>query len=215
PPPAGQTPGRPPGGARQVFAMLAVSREQMDSGYYGSDYQDAYDTAPFRHRLTAPLPQIVLPLIARTGRCYLKARSDSDELNLVEWEDGEPWRFSICVRRDDRRADQYGVEGGLRRGGGRGALWRGGRSPQRRLIFTPKSAAALDDGGAFHWVSVLRRVGALIIPEDQIGELMTEVLSETQPPRLDLPEELRFEEVNVRPQPCLTFKAQRQNTRLR
>src|SRR5215831_14966265 len=205
----------PDAGDRQVFAMLAGSREQMDYGYYGYDYQDAYDTAPFRHRLPAPLPQIVLPLIARTGRCYLKARSDSDELNLVEWEEGEPWRFSIRVRRDDGRANQYVVEGVLRRGEERGALANAALILQGGLIFTPKSAAALDDGGAFHWVSVLRRVGALIIPEDQIGELMTEVLSETQPPRLDLPEELRFEEVNVMPQPCLTFKAQRQNTRLR
>jgi superfamily II DNA or RNA helicase len=205
----------PDAGDRQVFAMLAGSREQMDYGYYGYDYQDAYDTAPFRHRLTAPLPQIVLPQIARTGRCYLKTRSDSDDLNLVEWEEGEPWRFSIRIRRDDRRADQYVVEGVLRRGEERGDLAKAALILQGGLIFTPKSAAALDDGGAFHWVSVLRRVGALIIPEDQIGELMTEVLSETQPPRLDLPEELRFEEVNVMPQPCLTFKAQRQNTRLR
>src|SRR5262245_11270113 len=205
----------PDAGDRQVFAMLAGSREQMDYGYYGHDYQDAYDTAPFRHRLTAPLPQIVLPLIARTGRCYLKARSDSDELNLVEWEEGEPWRFSVRVRRDDRRADQYVVEGLLRRGEEQGDLAKAALILQGGLIFTPKSAAALDDGGAFHWVSVLRRVGALIIPEDQIGEFMTEVLSETRPPSLDLPEELRFEEVNVMPKPCLTFQAQRQNARLR
>jgi superfamily II DNA or RNA helicase len=205
----------PDGGDRQVFAMLAGSREQTDYGYYGYDYQDAYDTAPFRHRLTAPLPQIVLPLIARTGRCYLKARSDSDELNLVEWEEGEPWRFSISVRRDDGRPDQYVVEGVLRRGEERGDLAKAALILQGGLIFTPNSAAALDDGGAFHWVSVLRRVGALFIPEDQIGEFMTEVLSEAQPPRLDLPEELRYEEVNARPQPCLTFKAQRQNARLR
>jgi intein/homing endonuclease len=205
----------PDEGDRQVIAMLAGSREQMDYGYYGYDYQDAYDTAPFRHRLTAPLPQIVLPLIARTGRCYLKPRSDSDEMNAIEWEEGEPWRFSICVRRDDRRPDQYVVEGVMRRGEERSDLSKAALILQGGLIFTPKSAAALDDGGAFHWVSALRRVGALFIPEDQVGEFMTEVLSEAQPPRLDLPEELRYEEVNAKPQPCLTFKAQRQNARLR
>src|SRR4030095_2930512 len=68
---------------------------------------------------------------------------------------------------------------------------------------------------AFPWCSVLRPVGVLSIPEDASGACMTEVLSEAQPPRLDLPEELRYEEVNARPQPCLTFKAQRQNARLR
>src|SRR5262249_49025276 len=55
---------------RQIFAMLAGSREQMEYSYYGYNYQDAYDTAPYRHRLTPPLPQIILPLIARTERCY-------------------------------------------------------------------------------------------------------------------------------------------------
>ncbi len=205
----------PDAGDRQIFAMLAGSREQMDYGYYGYDYQDAYDTAPFRHRLTAPLPQIVLPMIARTGRCFLKPRSDSDEMSAIEWEEGEAWRFSIRVRRDDARPDQYIVEGDLRRGEERCDLAKASLILQGGLIFTPKSAAALDDGGAFHWVSVLRRVGALFIPEDQAGEFMTEVLSEAQPPRLELPEELRYEEASAKPQPCLMFKAQRQNARLR
>ncbi|HEY9436878.1 MAG TPA: SNF2-related protein [Blastocatellia bacterium] len=205
----------PDAGDRQIFAMLAGSREQVDYGYYGYDYQDAYDTAPFRHRLTAPLPQIVLPLIARTGRCYLKPLSDSDEMSAIEWEEGEAWRFSIRVRRDDARPDQFIVEGDLLRGEERCDLAKAALILQGGLIFTPKSAAALDDGGAFHWVSVLRRVGALFIPEDQAGEFMTEVLSEARPPRLDLPEELRYEEANAKPQPCLTFKAQRQNARLR
>ncbi|MGH9856007.1 MAG: SWIM zinc finger family protein, partial [Blastocatellia bacterium] len=201
---------------RQIFAMLAGSREQMEYSYYGYNYQDAYDTVPFRHRLTAPLPQIILPLIARTERCYLKLENNSDELAGIKWEEGEPWRFSVRVRRDDRQPDRYTVEG---------VLGRGEELPQQLdfakpvlmlqggLVFTRESAAALDDGGAFHWVSILRRTGALAVPENQIGEFMTEVLSESQPPRLDLPEELRYEEVAARPQPCLTFKAQKQNTR--
>jgi SNF2 family DNA or RNA helicase len=200
---------------RQIFAMLVGSREQSDYSYYGYDYQDAYDTAPFRHRLTAPLPQIILPLIARTGRCYLKPRSDSGELNMIEWEEGEPWRFSVCVRRDDQRPGQYIVEGVMRRGEERYDLTKATLILQGGLIFTPKSVAALDDGGAFHWVSILRRIGSLSVPEDQISEFMTEVLSEAHLPRLDLPEELRYEEINAKPRPCLMFKAQRRNARLR
>ncbi|MCG3162910.1 MAG: hypothetical protein JMDDDDMK_04271 [Acidobacteria bacterium] len=44
---------------------------------------------------------------------------------------------------------------------------------------------------------------------------MNEVLSASHPPRLELPEELRYEEVTVRPQPCLTFKSQHRRTKLR
>jgi superfamily II DNA or RNA helicase len=200
---------------RQIFAMLAGSREQSDYSYHGYDYQDAYDTAPFRYRLTAPLPQIILPLIARTDRCYLKLRDNSDELNEIKWEEGEPWRFSIRVRRADRRPDQYVVEGVLSRGEERGDMAKAALILQGGLIFTADRVAALDDGGAFHWISILRRAGDLFIPADQIGEFMTEVLSEAHPPRLDLPEELRYEEITAKPQPCLTFKSQKQNARLR
>jgi intein/homing endonuclease/superfamily II DNA or RNA helicase len=200
---------------RQIFAMLAGSREQSDYNYYGYDYQDAYDTAPFRYRLTAPLPQIILPLIARTGRCYLKPPGDSEDLNEVEWEEAEPWRFSIQIRRDAERPDQYIVEGVLRRDEERCDLAKATLMLQGGLIFTTESVAALDDGGVFHWISILRRAGALAIPANQIGEFMTEVLSEAQPPRLDLPEELRYVEVTAKPQPCLTFKTQKQNSRLR
>jgi superfamily II DNA or RNA helicase len=213
--PRWQITGLPDASDRQIFAMLAGSREQSDYSYHGYDYQDAYDTAPFRYRLTAPLPQIILPLIARTGRCYLKPVDNSDDLNEVEWEEGEPWRFSIQVRRDDERPDQYIVEGVLRRGEERCDLAKATLILQGGLIFTTERVAALDDGGAFHWISILRRAGALFIPASQIGEFMTEVLSEAQPPRLDLPEELQYEEINVKPQPCLTFKAQKQNARLR
>jgi superfamily II DNA or RNA helicase len=213
--PRWQITGLPDASDRQIFAMLAGSREQSDYSYYGYDYQDAYDTAPFRYRLTAPLPQIILPLIARTGRCYLKPAGDSDDLNEVEWEEAEPWRFSIRVRRDKGQPDRYIVEGVLGRGEDRCDLAKATLMLQGGLIFTTESVAALDDGGAFHWISILRRAGVLSIPANQIGEFMTEVLSEAQPPMLDLPEELRYEEVKAHPQPCLTFKAQKQNSRLR
>ncbi|HEY6404444.1 MAG TPA: LAGLIDADG family homing endonuclease, partial [Blastocatellia bacterium] len=213
--PRWQITGMPDASDRQIFAMLAGSREQSDYSYYGYDYQDAYDTAPFRYRLTPPLPQIILPLIARTGRCYLNPQGNSDELSEVVWEEGEPWRFSIQVKRDDTRPDQYVVEGVLRRGEERGDLAKAALILQGGLIFTHESVAALDDGGAFHWISILRRAGGLFIPADQIGEFMTEVLSEAHPPRLDLPEELRFEEISAKPQPCLTFKSQKQKARLR
>ena len=114
--------------------------------------------------------------------------------------------FQSGVRRDDAQPDQFVVEGDLFRGEGRCDLAKAALILQGGLSSRLK-APPLDDGGAFHWVSVLRRVGPSI-PEDQAGEFMTEVLSEARPPRLDLPEELRYEEANAKPQPCLTFKAQ-------
>src|SRR5262245_66241144 len=83
------------------------------------------------------------------------------------------------------------------------------------LFFTTEVAATLDDAGAFQWISILRQLGALFVPEDQIGEFLTEVLSETHPPRLDLPEELLYEEIGASPQPCLMFKSQKRKSKMR
>ncbi|MGH9850308.1 MAG: SWIM zinc finger family protein, partial [Blastocatellia bacterium] len=198
---------------RQIFAMLAGSREQMEHSYYGYNYQDAYDTVPYRHRITSPLPQIILPLIGRTGHCFLKLESQSEELSEIKWDEGEPWRFDVRVRRQIKRSDQYEVEGVLRRGEEFLDFNKPVLILQGGLIFTRESAARLDDGEAFHWISILRRTGALIVPENQIGEFMNEVLSQPQPPRLDLPEELRYEEVTTNPQPCLTVKSQQRSPR--
>ena len=198
---------------RQIFAMLAGSREQMEYNYYGYN-QDAYDTAPFRHRLSAPLPQIVLPLIARTGRGFLKLDENSELLAPIVWDEGEPWRFVIRVRRGEATPEQYEVRGDLRRGDETLDLAAPVLILHGGLIFTKEKAAALDDGGAFHWISILRRTGVLQVPENQIGEFMTEILSEAQPPALDLPEELQYETVTATPQPCLIVKAQQRNSRL-
>jgi hypothetical protein len=203
---------------QQIFAMLAGSREQLEYGYYGHNYQDAYDTAPSRYRLTPPLPLIILPLIAKTGRCFLKLDPHSEELTAVNWDEGAPWQFFVEVRRSEKKPDQFEVNGTFRRGGEQPAVLDSAKPVlflEGGLIFTRENIARLDDGKAFNWVTILRRTSTLYVPEDQIGEFMTEVLSEPNPPRLDLPEELRYEEVVVKPQPCLIVKSQQRTTRLR
>ncbi len=199
---------------RRIFAMLAGSREQLEYSYYGYNYQDAYDTTPFRYRLSPPLPQIILPLIARTGRCFLKPRHESDELTEVNWDEGGAWEFLVRIRPRDKHPDQYEVKGHLRRGDEDLDFAQPVLILEGGLIFNREIAVALDDGNAFHWVSFLRRTGSIVVPENQIGEFISAVLSDAQPPRLDLPEELRYEEVTPQPQPCLIVKAQQHNRRL-
>ncbi|MGH9845618.1 MAG: SNF2-related protein, partial [Blastocatellia bacterium] len=199
---------------RQIFAMLAGSREQMEYNYYGYN-QDAYDTAPFRYRLSVPLPQMVAPLIARTGRCFLKLDEVAEQLTSIAWDEGEPWRFSVAVARSEKNTDQFEVKGVLRRGDETLDFAKPVLMLHGGLLFTREIAASFDDGGAFHWISILRRIGALQVPEGQIGEFLTEILSEAQPPRLDLPEELQYETVTATPRPCLIVKAQQRGARLR
>ncbi|MFN0088238.1 MAG: SNF2-related protein [Blastocatellia bacterium] len=199
----------------RIFAMLAGAREQQEYTYHGYNYQDAYDTVPSRYRLTHPLPQILLPLIARSERCFLKSEEGADDLPRIEWDEDGPWRFAIRLGRDAEAPEQFEVRGILSHGGEEidlsvpRLLLHGG------LVITKERIATLEDSGAFHWISILRRLQRLVIPENQIGEFMAQVLSETHPPPMELPEELRYETISSTPQPCLTFKQQRHTPRLR
>lgn len=199
----------------QIFAMLAGAREQQEFNYHGYNYQDAYDTVPSRYRLTHPLPQILLPLIARSERCFLKPEEESEDLPPVEWDEGGPWRFAIRLGRDEAAPEQFEVKGILVRAGEEldlsvpRLLLHGG------LVFTSEKISPLEDAGAFHWISILRRLQRLVIPENQIGEFMAQVLSESHPPPMELPEELQFETISSPPQACLLFKQQKHTPRLR
>ncbi len=186
---------------RQIFASLAGSLEQSEYGYY---FQSSHDSAPFRYSLISPLPQILVPVIARTGRCGLRLGAVEDEWIGVSWDEGEPWEFWVGIKRE---GDHYLVEGNFRRGEQEMELPAPIFLLDGGLIFTRESAALLDDGQAFQWLVVLRRTGLLKVPENQIGELMTEILNDANPPRLDLPSELKYEEVTQLPQPCLTLKS--------
>ncbi len=68
------------------------------------------------------------------------------------------------------------------------------------LMFSRGRAARLNDFGAFAWISLLRAQGPLHTPVDKGSMLLEEVLKLPRVPRLDLPEELQYEEVAVKPQ---------------
>lgn len=199
---------------REIFASLAGAREQYEYSYY---YQDSYDTAPYRYSLIPPLPQILLPVIARTGRCGLRTETNVDNWFKVEWDDGGVWQFWIEIK---SVAQRYQVKGVLRRGEERMELAAPVFLLDGGIVFTRERAAQLDDGRAFHWLAALRRSGPLDVAAEQIGEVLTDLLSDPGRINLDLPDELRYEETTLPPRPALTIKspAQRgwsQNSRLR
>jgi hypothetical protein len=82
------------------------------------------------------------------------------------------------------------------------------------LIFTRDQAAAFDDSRAFYWISLLRQNGQLTVPEAQINEFIREALTGAQSPPLVLPDELQYQTISVKPQPCLRVKTQQRSTRL-
>jgi superfamily II DNA or RNA helicase len=191
---------------RRLLALLVGAREERPY-YYGYSYPDPYyDSAACRYRLTEPMLEMLVPGICRTGRCFLRRSPQDLELAPLHWDEGEPWEFWLRLTRGGS-GKHYLVQGDLRREEEHLALAQPVLLIQGGLIFTGERVARLRDFGAFEWISLLRKQRPLTVPVEQQGDLLKELLELPRLPRLDLPEELRFEELALTPQPRLKVRA--------
>src|SRR5262249_45630081 len=71
------------------------------------------------------------------------------------------------------------------------------------LVILADRIARLEDGGIFPWVAHLRQYGPLRVPQPQGAAFVATLLGLARVPRLDLPEELRYEELSIAPRPRL------------
>ncbi len=105
-----------------------------------------------------------------------------------------------------KAAGHYELRGELACGPGRLDL----SAPQLLLhagfLFLSGRVARLDHHGAFEWIPLLRGHGPLLAPLDQGEALVGELLRQPGLPPLDLPEELRYEEVALPARPRLSVK---------
>jgi superfamily II DNA or RNA helicase len=203
---------------RHILASLAGATPVHSQPYYNS-YQSPYAYAaalPYRYGLTDPQPRLMLPVLCRTGRCHLRLQAQGEDQQLgppLKWQDGEPWQLRLEVRRP-QGGKHYELTG---------ALWRGDERMDSTaplmlhasgILFTREWAAPYEPRGASDWIPLLREQAApLRIPVAQSEEFLAELLRQPQLPPLDLPEELRYEEIVLAPRPRLTVKPDRNNSR--
>ncbi len=89
-------------------------------------------------------------------------------------------------------------------------------SPQELTLAVPggfliarAKVSRLEDFGAFEWISLLKPDGAVKVPIDEGRDLVDRLLDMPQLPRLELPPDLRLEEVRTTPVPHLTLHTPR------
>jgi superfamily II DNA or RNA helicase len=190
---------------RQALAMLSGGRESAGTYFYNTYNADLYDNTPARFVLTHALSEALLPGLCATGRCFLRESESESSLRTLHWDDAGPWEFWLSVTSNET-GKRLAVAGEFRRAGERMSLAAPVLLMKGGLIFWEDRVAPLVDFGAFEWISLLRSKGEVSVPGGQKQEFLQELLSLRDLPRLDLPEELRFEEVASVPRPCLTIK---------
>jgi hypothetical protein len=187
---------------RQAMAILAGGREQVSGYYSGRGY---HDSAPARFLLAHALSEALLPMLCATGRCLLRESEPDGSMRPLRWDDAGRWEFWLTVTPDDT-GKTYAISGELRRAGERLALETPLLLLSGGLVFREDRVAPLVDFGAFPWIALLRQQGKVSVPAKQKQEFLAELLRLPDLPRLDLPEEMRYEEVAPAPRPSLTIK---------
>jgi superfamily II DNA or RNA helicase len=186
---------------RQIVPLLLGASDPQITGY---GYMGTFARASFR--LAAPLVERVLPLIAQSGRAFLRVQpSPGEQLVQLAWDDGPAWTFRLEIVHASGD-EGFSIDGALVRGSERLAV----RAPWLVLgsgyIVHGNRIARLDPRGAFAWLSQLRGTGPMVIPPGATGQLL-DVLARSGVDPSDLPEELQFEIVNASPRPCVSVRA--------
>jgi superfamily II DNA or RNA helicase len=186
---------------RHILGLLSGSATNSDWMSYSG-----YESISAGFRLRHPFASTVMPDIARTGRCLLQSSPADQEWLPLAWDEGEPWRFFLRLQRFESR--KWTLAGWLRRGAEELDL----QDPQliaEGLVFTRDRVALLEEGAPFEWIAALRRLRHIDAPEGDIGQMLAALLEHPLAARVEVPEELRYEEAAPAPRPCLTFRSEK------
>jgi hypothetical protein len=181
-----------PDADRRILSALIGAREAF-TGYS--------ESLPSRARLIDPLPLALVPEMCATGRCYLRTEVPAEPA-LLAW-DARLWQPWLVVRYRDRETLVVTAE--LRAGDERVALAAPKALLAGGLVLFADRAAQWEVGDAFAWLAHLRQTPELLVPAEDGGELV-ERLHATPLPHLELPDELRIEELHVAPRPRLRIR---------
>jgi superfamily II DNA or RNA helicase len=180
---------------------LAEDREILSALAGGERYGYlAYDQLPESLLLRPTLAGLLMPLMARTGRCCLRANNRSEALTPLSWDASGAWNFELEIHRVD--------DGGFALGG---CFRRGEECMDTSvpvlvtpgLVFTMDRVAALAHEAAWEWIWALRTKGSLTVGEKDRDEFLSVLLTSANLPSLTVPKEMSWEEVTPPPQPHL------------
>ncbi|MEW4528729.1 DEAD/DEAH box helicase [Maioricimonas sp. JC845] len=186
---------------RRILAYLVGGTPERNSWYA---QQAEFQTSIFRYRVPFELCELILPMMCGTGRVRLLGGVEKNVPPLT-WDDGPAWVLTLAVR-DDEGERRWKVTGELRRDDEVKPLVDIPLVIPGGLVVTDTAIARLEDFNAFDWVDVVGRESGLSVDYGEEHELVERLLDMPAIPRLDLPEELRLEEVQTEPSPFLVLQ---------
>ncbi|MFN0119687.1 MAG: SNF2-related protein [Blastocatellia bacterium] len=192
---------------QSIVACITGAREATGYGYYYGGYYESTT----KYEISHAIESMVVPLMCQTGRCLLRpapSPPDISALPMLRWDDGEPWKFVLRMELAESGA-HYVLKGLLRRGEESVPLAEPLLLTSGGTVLWQDRAAFLDHNGAFQWLVYLRKNPPIIVPLDHRDSLVEKLLEIPELPRLELPADLQWEEITIKPRPRLTLKARK------
>ena len=185
-----------------ITALLTGGKRQQSD--YSQSYNGYSSQPQCRFTLGKTLQKALLPMICSSGRCYLRSSQQNPAGAPLQWDGDVPWDFVAEINKSED-GSHYALTGVLRRGDQILPL-ADVVLISHTAIFTKERAALLNHSDAFEWLEFLHDSGRVLVPHDQVSELIEQILAFPNLPRLALPEELRYEEVIQKPTPYIRLK---------
>jgi superfamily II DNA or RNA helicase len=179
---------------REIVAVLTGSSGADYYYAYGYGYGNSYGTLANSFHVPDELSLIIVPMLVRTGRCYLRLQPQVDAELPLEWDERE-WEFGLELGRSDRACRLTGM---LHRGEERMEL-SVARLITTGCVFTDRHVAPLAKNTPFRWISYLRNTASIEVPAGDADKFLAELLCAPNLPPLKVPDELRYEEVTTKP----------------
>jgi superfamily II DNA or RNA helicase len=194
---------------RHVLALMGGGVVDR-TNWFGQ--QSEFQTAVYRYRMPPDLADVILPQLCATERLVLLEGNEESESRqkTLKWDDGPPWQLSMEVLQDGE-SGEWTLKGRLTREGldttcdvrDVTLIVPGG------FVVRGKSIAHLEDFGAYEWIQLLRSREQITVPDGEQASFVDRLLDMPTTPRLELPEELRLDEVTPESHPQLIVQAPR------
>ncbi len=188
-------------------------------GYHDVETQSYYGYMPSRvSEVEVPksMQQFLLPMLAATGRLARAengtyAQPEFEDLRPLAWDDRPPWRFRLHVQSDEAR-QCWILSGQLYRQESDQTLpveslpVQAPRTIFRQgLVLLDDRLAPLEASGSMRMIEALRKTPEVEVPYKDRWELLRRLWqlptpANGCPPEMNLPENLRAEEVSLPPQ---------------
>jgi superfamily II DNA or RNA helicase len=185
---------------REILAALGGGLQ-----YWGYVPMPSYSQVPANYAVTHPLAASLIPMVCRTGRCFLRSNAEPDALTPLTWDEGQPWKFRLEMGRLPQGG--WAVSGVLHRGEECMDLATPALVTQGGLVIVHGRVAPLAEDARFEWMAHLRKAGPIKAPEKDKDQLLATLLCSRRLPPLEVPEELGYQEVRLPPRPCLRVRS--------